>query len=299
MRAFLFDLPLFMELAKQKSFTRAAASLGIGVSTLSRRIRELEEEMGTPLFHRSTRVVSLSESGQTLYQHGEAIAAEAENARAAMAGNLENPSGVVRVAMVPDMYHFFLRGSLARFVEQWPEIKLHVTFSERAVDLYTEPYDLDIRVGPMADSGLTVRRIRTTTTALYASPRLLDHHPKPRRPQDIAQLPCIALSRQGNLWRLTRGKRAETVAINPTHITNNINVLHEFIFAGQGVSLMESSPAVFHGRETELIRLLPEWSGPSFPMNVILVNRQVPYRVRLFIDYVIDFFDNLEKRTQE
>lgn len=297
MDTFFPNLPLFMELAKQKSYTKASETLAIGVSTLSRRIRKLESEMGVPLFARNTRSVSLTESGQELFQHCEAIVAEAQNAKEAVIGNLGKTSGVVRVAMLSQIYHFFLAEALVRFAEQWPDIHLHITLSDRAVDLMTEPYDLDIRIGPLRDSTLKAKKIYTVKLAVYASPKLLSRHAPPKKPQDLKRLPCITLAQQGNPWHLTKGKRKEEVFINPVHIANSVNVLHDFALAGLGVTMILPPEAAPHEQSGQLIRLLPEWSGSCFDMNIILASSQLPRRVRVFVDYISAFFADLQKRS--
>lgn len=296
MNMFFANLPLFMELAKLKSYTKAAHALGIGVSTLSRRIRQMESEMGVALFTRNTRSVSLTESGQEFFQHCEAVVAEANNAKEAVVGHMVRPSGVVRVAMLSQIYHFFLADTLVRFAELWPDIHLHITLSDRAVDLVMEPYDLDIRVGPLKDSTLRARKIYTVKLAVYGSPKLLERHDAPQSPQDLKRLPCITMTQGGNPWHLTNGKRKEEVFIDPVHIANSVNILHDFTLAGLGVTMMLPPEAAPHEQSGALARLLPEWNGSSFDMYIILPSGQAPRRVRVFVDYLCEFFAGLQKR---
>lgn len=297
MDAFFSNLPLFMELAKLKSYTRAAQSLGLGVSTLSRRIRNLEEEMGIPLFKRNTRRVSLTESGQELFQHCETVVAEAQNAREAVIRNLGQPSGVVRVAMLSQIYQFFLADALVRFAELWPDIHLHISLSDRAVDLLTEPYDLDIRVGPLRDSALKAKKIFTVKLAVYASPKLLEVYKAPKTPQDLKHLPCITMVQGGNPWCLTKGKQREEVVVHPVHIVNSVSILQDFALAGLGATMILPPEAAPHEESGKLIRLLPEWSGSTFDMHIIMTSSQIPRRVRVFVDYISDFFAELQRRS--
>ena len=293
MERLLRDMPLFVEVARQKSFSRAADALDMPVSTLSRRIAGLERELGLPLFRRNSRNVELTESGKEFFLRCEFIVGEAEMAKDMVTRNMKSPSGRVRVSMTGDLYHTFMRGMLSAFAAKWPGIHLQVHFTERNVDLLTEPFDLDLRGGPLPDSGLKARKLITLRPALYASPSLLEFHPAPEKPEDLRNIPCITLAQAGNTWTMRKGERVETVPVNAVHTVNTISIAYEFALEGLGVSWMAPSLIPVLEEHGDLVPILPGWTSPGVDINVLMADRELPRRVRLFVDYLVNYFAGL------
>ena len=290
MNPLLHDMPLFVAVSRRKSFTLAAEALGLGISTLSRRIRELEKAMGVPLFLRNTRKVELTTSGRILLERCEFILAETDSAWESVVGNMGDPSGRVRVAMPEYAYHGMLKGVLNAFAAKWPGISLSVDFLERPVDLFSEPYDLAIRPGPLPDSSLIARKLFTVEPALYASPALLRAYPEPRRPGDLRDLPCILFTRMGDTWILHRDGNKEVVHPSPTYVFNSITLCHEFAVSGLGVAMLRKPLAAPDEASGALKRILPDWSGSRFEACLLMPPGQAPQRVRVFVDYLVAYF---------
>ena len=293
----LADLPFFVEVARRKSFTRAADALDIPIATLSRRIAAMEKDLGIRLFRRTTRSVELTEEGDAYFKSCEFIVAEARNARENILNGQRNPTGRVRVAMPATVYFLYLRGSLHAFAETHPAIQLHMYLATRRVDLATEPFDLELRVGPLPDSSLKVRKLATIYPALYAAPKLLERCPLPRTPQDLESMPYIHLhTEQEYRLELTDGARTETVTLSrPRHVVNSPGISLEFILAGQAIGGLETSAAKQYEERGELVRLLPEWRTPGINVSLVMPPGSVPYRVRLFIDHLVKRFAELAK----
>lgn len=127
----LRDIPLFVEVAKHKSFTLAAEKLDMYISTLSRRIASLEESLKVTLFLRSTRHVELTDSGRVLYERYRYLLSEVENVRDEVIHNMTQPVGPVRIAVPADIFHTYMRGTLRDFAKKWPGIHLSVRFMHR------------------------------------------------------------------------------------------------------------------------------------------------------------------------
>lgn len=288
------DIPLFVEVAKQKSLTRAADALDMPLSTLSRRILLMEKELNLPLFHRGARKVELTESGRALFERCKFVVSEAGAALDEVVQKMKSTKGRVRVSVPMDLYYGYLVGMFSGFALQWPDIHMEVHLSSRWVDLVSEPYDLDIRFGPLPDSNLIVRKLGTLQPGLYASPKLLEFFSVPEKPSDLADFPCIAFAHHGDIWTLSRGKKTERVAIRAAHTVNSPRVALEFCLAGLGASWSVPSSAASHVESGQLLRLLPEWSPPGgVDLSVVTASRQVPHRVRLFIDYLAAHFTDI------
>lgn len=293
MEKIMGHLPLFVEAARQMSFTRAADVLGVPLSTVSRRIQALEKALGVPLFYRNTRKMELTEHGKFFFEQSTDIVADVEAAREALSQHMQTPAGRVRLAIPGDIYHGYMLGALGRFAVKWPSIQLHVHFSSLWVDPHTDPFDLNIRTGPLPDSDLLSHRLITLTPALYAAPTLFADCPEPRTPADLTRIPCISLVRQGMVWTVGCGKKTESITIQPAHMVNDVSLSLELALAGAGATWLTPVLAREYENTGKLVRLLPDWTYPGADINLVMASRTLPRRVRLVADYIVDYFAGL------
>lgn len=295
MNKLLRDLPFFVEVARQKSFTLAANALDMPISTLSRRISALEKELGVSLFRRNTRNVELTESGVEFFDKCAFILAEVEIARDGLLRDIKSPTGPVRLSMPNDVFHGFLSGALSDFALQYPEIRMEVTFNNRWVDLTREPFDLDIRIGNLPDSNLRSRRLFSIKHALYASPKLLEFYEEPDEPEKLQKIPCIGTQRLSGVWTLHRGAEQRKITPNFAHYLSGGALMGEFLVAGLGVALAPPRMMVPFEKHGLVKRILPEWSeSTSSDITLVMPTGQLPHRVRLFVDYLAAHFASPE-----
>lgn len=293
MEKIMQHIPLFVEAARQMSFTRAADILEIPLSTVSRRIQALEKALGIPLFYRNTRKMELTEHGKLFFERCIDLVADAEAAREALTQHMQTPGGRVRLAIPGDIYHGYMLGALGRFAVKWPSIQLHVHFSALWVDPHTDPFDLNIRAGPLPDSDLLSHKLITLTPVLYAAPSLLGAYPRPRTPADLSRIPCISFIRQGPVWTVSCSKKTESVSIQPAHRVNDISLSLELALAGAGAAWLTPALARTYENEGKLIRLLPGWTYPGADINLVMASRMLPLRVRIVADYIVEHFAGL------
>ena len=294
-RKFLNDIPLFVEIARYKSFSKASETLDIGLSTLSRRIKLLEKDMGVRLFYRDTRNVELTPGGAVLLEQCEYILEEAKNAYESAMHNMHSPSGGIRVCVFADAYNALFGEALSVFVSKWPEIQLTVSYSETPVDIRKDPYDVVFSVSPFADPSLVARKIFTIDIFLYASPTLFEKFPVPACPQDLLGLPCIILERFGNQWPLRDGSREVTLSVRQRHRFSSVELCHEFVRAGHGVAFLRQGLAARDEKSGRLVRLLPDWRGPEHYLYMITGPKELSRRVRLFVDHMKEHFAHVSK----
>lgn len=298
MKRFLRDLPFFVEVARQKNFSRAADALDMPVSTLSRRIQALERELGTQLFFRSARKVELTDNGQLFYERCNSIVAEAESAWEELATSMKKPAGRVRVSMQGEVYYLYLIECINEFALHNPGIQIHLQFSDRWADFTSDPIDLDLRVGPLPDSSFRVRKLFTLRPSLYVSPKLLEVYPVPQKPEDLQKIPCIAMAQQNNAWILNNGKVQVSIPIKPAHTTNSAFACLELARAGLGV--IWQIPIVMKEltKSGEFVRILPEWRHFDVNLNIVMGTGQIPQRVRLFVDHLVEHFARMQEREE-
>lgn len=284
-------LPFFVAVAKHKSFTQAADLLDLPVPTVSRRITALEKSLGIRLFSRNSRKVELTEAGKMFFERCEYIVAEASDAVENLLNEQRNLTGRIRLALPGTTYFTYLQDALSSFAAKYPGIEMHVHFTTRRVDLYSEPFDLEIRAGALPDSDLSVRKLFTSVMGVYASPELLSRYTPPHEPRDLVGMPYIhiAIFPEHSLW-LRSGSRQEKVPMNPVHVVNALAVAQEFVLAGQGISTLEEGTAWKFVQSGHLVRLLPEWSAAGVDINLVRVSGKLPHRIQLFVEHLVQHF---------
>ena len=295
MNPLLSDMPLFVEVAKHKSFSKAAQALDLGVSTVSRRIRLLEIQLGHPLFFRDTHSVSITDAGELLLEHCKYIMSTADNALESFSRNVLHPSGRIRISMYADIYHEILQGVFSAFLKAWPEIQLNIHFFEDSPDIIAEPHDVVLRQGPLPDSSLVAKKLFTIAPAVYASPTLLEKYPAPATPQDLCNMPCITLSRFGSIWELRHDDKVSIVYTTPQFIVSSALLVQELVLGGHGVGLLREEVVASPAWKGQLVRLLPQWKVPEHDLFILVRGNQVPRRVRVFVDYMVKHFSTRQR----
>ncbi len=288
------NIPLFIELARQKNFSKTADILGLSVSTLSRRIKALETSVGISLFVRNTRNVILTMEGEDLFAKCVPIMQGAQEVYETGAQTKNGVTGTVRISMFSEMYTSFIAPEIPRFVKQWPGIQLALFLTDKPTDLHTEPVDLDIRIGEMPNSNLSARKLASLDLFVFAAPGLFAKHPLPQQPEELAALPCLTLAHKGNPWLLTRGSEARKIMINARHTSNNVTVIKDLALAGLGAVLLRQSEAQEFIDQGKLMRILPEWRGISLDVHLLWANSILTTRVRAVKDFLCEVFAKVE-----
>lgn len=283
---------LFVEVARMKSFRRAAEALEMPNSTLSRQIAQLEKTIGLRLLHRSTRKVELTEAGEVYFKRCQSIVEEARVAHESLLDVAERPTGTLRVSMPTDLTIDYLAPILADFSRAYPLISFEFDLTPRRIDLQSEPFDLAIRIGPppMAPSTLVARRIAVLERYLYAAPAYLKKAPPLKHASDLSQhVLCIAQGamRPGAVSRFfdRDGKMAE-VETATRFAMNSVGLSRALAKQGVGIAALDTELAREDVAAGRLKRVLPEWSLKPVEVHAITDTRFLPARTRLFIDFV-------------
>lgn len=294
MRKLLADIPYFLEAAKCSSFTQAANNLEIPLATLSRRIAALEKALGVRLFYRNTRTVSLTEDGEELLESGKFIMGEAYSIKERLQRKQQEPGGPVRVSVEAFVYHCFMDNVFSGFARKYPKIELHTTLSSEWKDLHREPFDLDIRSGPVPYSELKARKVYSIRPALYCSPGLLENHPRPERPKDLIRLPFISQTSESRpVISCSKNGEIQNVTLQARHMVQSIRLGLELALSGQGVALLMPLLAGPFAASGALLPLLEDWKMAELEVHLVMPDRQQPRRVRLFIEHLVEHFQGL------
>lgn len=281
------DLPLFVAVARTRSFSRAARALRMPVSTLSRRITDYEKKLGVPLLIRTTRKVELTEVGQRYLDRCRVVLESAELAQAELIEQSDEPRGVLRISATQDFASLHLRPVLADFMTRFPELSFELDLTARRVDLIDEGVDIAIRMGRLPDSQLLSRKLGAMPTALYASPTYLDRAGQPKRPADLSRHQCLRIlggTGTPTRWSFTRTNRTESVEVRGRIVVNSMRVLLELAHEGLGIALLDETAGREAESSGELVRVLPDWKAPLVPVHALMPSRHLEPKVRRFLD---------------
>jgi DNA-binding transcriptional LysR family regulator len=284
----------FVRVVEAQSFTLAAQSLGLPKSSVSRRVTELESQLGVQLMHRTTRKLFLTEAGRSYFEHAERAIAGLEAAAELAAGMDTEPRGIVRVTAPVDLGVLGLAELIAEFTARYPEIHVELSLSSRVVNLAEEGFDIAIRAGRAPDPSLVARRIGSADLGLFAAPRYLALRRPPERLEDLAHHDCVLFrGRDGQaIWRLS-GPNGETssLAVRGRVNTDEMLFVQQAVASGLGIGLLPtfSITRCAEHRGPELTRVLADYSVHGHDISVLaLSGAKRPRRVTLLRDFLVD-----------
>jgi DNA-binding transcriptional LysR family regulator len=280
---------MFVRVAELGSFSAAARQLGIARSIVTRHIAQLENDLGIKLMTRSTRRLTLTSAGSAYLEKCREILDLIESAETELAQEHQALRGSVRVSLPLSYGIKRLAPLLLEFAEQHSEVRLEMSYSDRQVDLIEEGVDLAIRITRrLADSDI-VRRVGTVRVLVAASPAYLARHGEPRHPAELLDHDCLSYTASGNfdVWQfLVDGAPAEFSVRARLH-SNNGDVLNQAAVRGMGITYQPDfivADSIEAGRVKPILTAYPP---PELGVYVVLPsNRQIPYRVRVLIDFL-------------
>jgi len=286
--ASLDDLLLFTAVARLKSFSRAAAELGLPVPTLSRRIAALEKTLDAQLLRRTTRRVDTTDAGNLLLARSEAPLRSLTEAFDCLGEESRRARGRLRITMPADFAQSWLDAPIAAFAARHPEIRLELDLTGRVVNLVEEGFDLAIRAGEDVPPGLTARLLTRMPTALYASPGYLAALPALGHPRELTAVNALVLParRSDQEWVLSHGRERATLVPRGNLVVNDMTALIQLVAAGAGVALLPEPIARREIDAGRLLRVLRGWQGSPVSIHTVYASRRMPLRLRLFLDHL-------------
>ncbi|HEX5767635.1 MAG TPA: LysR family transcriptional regulator [Burkholderiales bacterium] len=289
-------IQVFAQVVESGSFAKAAERLGLSTSATSRHVADLEAHLQTRLLNRTTRRVSLTESGRAFYERAVQLLADLEEAEQEAARAAVVPRGTIRLTTSVNFGVRHLAPAIAEFLGRHAEVRFDVSLSDRVVDLIEEGFDLAVRLGTTGSENVVARKLGETRLVPCASPQYLSAHPAPKAPEDLAAHNCFTYEyiTPRNVWRFrdaAGGERA--VRIAGTLHSNNGDLLAEIAARGCGIVF---EPAFIVGpdvRAGRLVPLLQDFMPPPVPIYAVYPSRKhLSAKVRAFVDFLVTRFED-------
>lgn len=287
-------MAVFAKVVEQGSFARAADRLDLSTSAVSRHLADLESHLGVRLLNRTTRRLSLTESGQAFHERVVQLLADLEEAETAVTATAVSPRGTLKLTCAIAFGERYLAPVIADFIAKHPLVRFEVDLSDRTVDLVEEGFDLAVRIGALASQTLIARRIAQAQLVCCASPAYLAKHGTPSAPDDLTRHRCLeyAYMQTRGVWTFRDAAgRERRVHINGPVYANNGGFLGAL--AAQHVAIA-FEPDFLVGddiRAGRLVPLLREFTAPAIPIYAVYPSRRhLSAKVRAFVDFLAERF---------
>lgn len=285
------ELTAFMAVAEERNFTRAAKQIGISTATLSQTIRALEERLGVRLLNRTTRSVAPTEAGERLLTRLKPVLDDYESAIDSINEFRDKPAGLVRLTVAPPAAHSVIGPKLARFVAQYPDIRIEISVDSANIDIVSQQFDAGIRAEQGIDRDMIAVRVgEQMQSVVAASPAYLARHPAPKLPQDLREHNCIRFRLASGAilpWRFRKGDKSFEVSVTGSLILNDVGLVRQALMDGAGIAYVPHGYLVSAIAEGRLVTLLEEWTPPQSGFFLYYPSRrQTPAALRALIDFL-------------
>lgn len=281
----------FQRVVETGSFSAVARERGVAQPTISKQIAALESHLGAQLLNRTSRSLSLTESGQEFYEATSKVLADVDAAESRIGRRQAAPSGVLRVTLSAGFGRMHVVPVLPEFLGRYPELSIDIVISDRFLDLVQDGLDLGVRIGHLDDSSLIARRVGLSGRRTVASQNYLRRHGMPLGPADLAHHECIAFVFQGAArdWRFEGPDGPTAVRPSGRVRANDAESIRQAVLSGLGIA---HAPAWLFHREIasgEVKALLDDWRPAPEPINAVRPASRLPStKTRVFIEFLAD-----------
>ncbi len=293
-------LQLFVRVAALSNISQAGKELGLSAAVSSAQLNKLEQDLGVRLIHRTTRKVSLTEDGHAFLPYAEDVLASLEAAKAAVGVGSTMPKGNLRISAPASFGRMHLVRAIKEFMSLYPDISVDMRLSDNIIDLVEGGFDVAIRDAALNDSSLIARKLAKDTRLVVASPQYIAQFGVPKTPEDLMEHRCLTLIGL-DTWRFTDDKKPINIKVKGQYRVDNGEAVRDACAQGLGVTISSQWCAYKHLESGELVPILTDYplASDTSIWAVYPSSRQLAAKVRVFIDFLADYFGDTPYWEQE
>jgi len=286
-------MTLFVEVVKNQGFSAAADKLGISRAQVSKAVMDLETRLGTRLLNRTTRRVSLTETGQIYFERCKTILQDIEEIEGIAGQQTTKPYGRLSISAPTTFSILHLQQAIPAYLRQFPDVQISLSLADRFVDVVAEGFDVAVRIAELEDSSLVARKLAPCRQVFCAAPAYLEKHGTPKVPQDLAIHRCLLYTNdpRPDTWILHGPSGIESIKVNGPLYADNGDILKAAAIAGLGII---AQPTFIVGpdlRNGKLQQVLPDYCPPDISINAVFPSRRyLSAKVRTFVDFMAGYF---------
>ncbi len=294
------EFALFRAIVDAGGISAAALALQSSPAAVSRRLTALEARLGVRLADRSSRRFRLTDEGLLLYDRSFAILEQVRDAEAEVASRGGSARGLLKVGASADLGRRHVSPVLARFVAQHPGLDAHLILSDAGLENEADDCDLVLRFGLPNDPAMIARKIATTTQVVVAAPSYVARRGAPTSPEELKDHNCLRLARRHkmiDLWRFRRGDEPIEIQVSGNLSSADGTVLRGWALSGEGISWEALRDVADDLASGNLVHLLPDCRSANMELYAVFApGKPVPPRIRLFVDFLVGVFGELEQK---
>ena len=294
-------MAFFSLLARCGSFSATARELDVTTPAVSKRLAQMEARLGVQLLNRTTRRVGLTPEGETYLSHARRILADIDDMEQLVSSAVAAPKGLLRVNATLGFGRSHIAPLISAFSKLHPQVQIQLQLSVDPPPLSEDAFDVCVRFGEPPDARVVARRIAPNRRLLCAAPSYLARHGSPKVPHDLTLHDCIGIRQGGEaygIWRLSTGKRTETVKVRGQLSTNDGEIAVNWALAGHGIVMRAEWDIARYLRSGRLRPVLENYRTPPADIHAVYPQRhQASARVRAFVDFLAAHFEKSSIRA--
>lgn len=285
----LASMKMYVAVIDGGSFAAAASRLDVSRAMVSKQVQKLEEHLGTRLMNRTTRRLSMTETGRAFYERSAQIVADVEEAEQIAGQMTRTPQGVLRVTIPLSYGQHRLAAILGAYTQAWPLVRLDIALSDRKIDLVEEGFDVAIRIGSLPQSDLIAKKLGAIHSIACAAPAYLARAGMPQTPADLSGHACLlySLTEGGAEWRFASPAGPVIVPVTGPIKADNGDIIRLAAIGGAGIAMQPGFIVDDDIAAGRLVRVLPGWQSAELGVYAVYPSRKhLSAKVRTFVDFI-------------
>jgi DNA-binding transcriptional LysR family regulator len=289
----LSNMIAFVTVAETGSFAETASRLNLANSVISKRIKDLEDHLGTRLLQRTTRALNLTEAGYVYVEHARKFLDELAEVEENLRYSNDHPVGEIKISAPLSFGNKFLGPAVSSFLDKYPDVTVKLIVNDRTVDIAEEGFDLAIRIGPLKDQSLIARKLAQSRRVVVANPDYLQKSGRPETPQDLGKHNCLSYSglAEGKSWPFRKDGREFWQPVGGRFIADSGTLLCEAAVRGCGIAILPTFIAGPHIGTGELEILLEDFEQEPLAIQAVYQHkRHLSAKTRKLIEHLAEYF---------